>query len=100
MVSFSAFYAGGRGFDSRIRQSYCLGTSGFVASEGNVERSRAAQPGNAPRAATEWLFVAALRRRAQLAKPVYLCARAAQNSDGRLASRQGARSASHRVMRA
>ena len=39
-----------------------------------------------------------------VAKPVYLCARAAQNSDGRLArcvaSRQGARSASHRVMQA
>ena len=37
----------------------------------------------------------------QLGKPIYLCVRAAQNWDGRLAcvaSRQGARSASHRVM--
>ena len=32
------------------------------------------------------------------AKPVYLCARAAQNSDAD--GRQGARSASHRVMQA
>ena len=39
-------------------------------------------------------------REARGAQQVYLYARAAQNSDGRQGARQGARSASHRVMQA